>query len=132
MRRAAPWLLLLAGILLVLSAGAHAFLGWPMVRSELQEFRAADGLLQDVGIGWLYGSAAMLTFAALVLTVWWWTRTGRVVAASVSALISLLYLGFGTWALVESAFDLNFLAFLVLGLLLGLASFGLRGLRNPS
>lgn len=85
MKRAAPWLLLVTGILLILSAGAHALLGWPMVRGALQDFRVEDGLVQGVGIGWLYGSAAMLTFGALVLTVWWWTRTGRVAAAGGSA-----------------------------------------------
>lgn len=132
MKRAAPWLLLVTGILLILSAGAHAFLGWPMLRGELQKSRVDDGLIQGVGIGWLYGSAAMLTFGALVLTAWWWTRTGRIVAATVSALISLLYLGFGTWALLESGFEPHFIGFVVIGLLLGLASLGLRGLGHPS
>lgn len=130
MRRAAPWLLLLTGILLILSAGAHAFLGWPMVRSALQESRVDEGVIQAMGIGWLYGGAAMITFGILVLTLWRWTMTGRVTASTVAAQISLLYLGFGAWALVESAFDPQFIVFIVPGCLLGIASFALRKARQ--
>lgn len=126
MRRAAPWLLLVTGILLVVSAAAHGVFGWPAIQDGLVTAQAANDLTRAIGIGWLYGSGAMLAFGILVLQAWRWARAGRPGAAGVVGWISLLYLGFGTWAYVQSAFNPHFFAFIVPGVLLGLGWVGLR------
>ncbi len=126
MSRAARWLLLVVGVLLVLSAAAHALLGWPAIRAALLTSQAQGDVTQDVGIGWLYGSAAMLTFGVITLTVWWSARAGKVLSVAITAPISLLYLGFGTWAFVHSSLNPHFIGFIILGALLAVASYGLR------
>lgn len=126
MRGVAPWLLLVVGILLVSSAAAHGFLGWPAMRDGLAEAQASEELTQAIGIGWLYGSAAMLAFGVLILQAWWWARTGKPGAAAVAGWISLLYLGFGGWAYVTSSFNPHFFAFIVPGVLLAVAWLGVK------
>lgn len=126
MRRAAPWLLLVTGILLVSSAAAHGFLGWPAIRDGLVQTQASNDLTRAIGIGWLYGSAAMLAFGVLVLQAWRWARAGQPAASGVAGWIGLLYLGFGTWAYVSSGLNPHFFAFIVPGVLLGMGWVGLR------
>jgi len=126
MSRTARWLLLVAGILLLLTAAAHAFIGWPAIREELLASEAPGSLVRAIGIGWLYGSAAMLTFGVIALTVWWWAQTGKMMMGRVAGVIALLYLGFGTWAFFYSSLNPHFIGFIVLGVLLGAASYELR------
>ena len=126
MRRLAPWLLFLVGILLLLSAAAHGFAGWSAMREGLAETDASEDLTQAIGIGWLYGGAAMLAFGVLVLQAWWWARAGKAGAAAIAGWISLLYLGFGGWAYVTSSFNPHFFAFLVPGVLLAVAWLGAK------
>jgi hypothetical protein len=127
MNRAASWLLLVTGILLLLSGAAHALLGLPAVQGELEAANVADDVGRGIAIGWSYGSAAMLTFGVVVLTLWWKGRTGSVTVGAVALPISLLYLAFGAWAFAYSSLSPHFIGFMVLGALLGAACLGLRG-----
>ena len=64
------------GALLISSSFAHAFLGWPAIRQALVASNVDPGLVQGIGVGWLYGSAAMLTFGVLTLLAWRSAGTG--------------------------------------------------------
>jgi hypothetical protein len=126
MKRASPWLLLVSGILLLATAAAHGLLGWPAVRGELDAVHPPDDIVRAISIGWLYGSAAMAAFGVLALGAWRAARTGRMPVAGVAGTISALYVGFGGWALVRTSGGAHFIAFVALGLLLGLAAYGAR------
>ena len=86
--------LVVAGFLLLLSAGAHAGLGWPAMREELTKVSASTDLMASMGIGWYFGSVAMAAFGAIVLSAGLGAVTtgGRVFWASL--IVGLAYGGF--------------------------------------
>ena len=57
---------ILAGVLLVLSALAHAFLGWPAMLAGLTEAGAGDDLTGALAVGWYFGSMAMFVFGLMM------------------------------------------------------------------
>ncbi|MGE4070005.1 MAG: hypothetical protein AB7E72_02420 [Lysobacterales bacterium] len=123
-RRLQTGLLGLSGILLLLSALAHALAGWPSMARGLFASDAPAELIAALRVGWYFGSAAMLAFAAIALhgayAVW------RAQPAPLTALrlIALTYLGLGLAAFVYRDFNSHFLAFMVLGALLLAAASG--------
>jgi len=108
--------LVIAGLLLLLSAGAHAGLGWPAMREELTKVSASPDLMASMSIGWYFGSTAIAAFGAIALSAGLGAVTagGRVFYASL--IVGLAYGGFGlaTYALYREA---HFLGFVVIGLL---------------
>jgi hypothetical protein len=108
--------LVIAGVLLLLSAGAHAGLGWPAMPAELVKVSASPDLLASMGIGWYFGSTAMAAFGAIALCAGLGAVTagGRVFHASL--IVGLAYGGFGlvTYAIYHEP---HFLGFVVIGLL---------------
>jgi len=123
--------LVIAGLLLLLSAGAHAGLGWPAMRQELMKVAAPPDLMAAMSIGWYFGSAAMATFGAIALTagVGAVAAGGRVFWASM--IVGLAYGGFGlaTYAIYREA---HFLGFVVIGLLAVVGSVRALGRRGPA
>lgn len=126
-RRPQTGLLALSGVLLLLSALAHALAGWPPIARDLLASGVPTELIAGLRVGWYFGSAAMLAFAAIALhgayAVW------REQPAPLSALrlIGLTYLGFGLAAFVYRDFNSHFLTFMVLGVLLLAAASGPQG-----
>ncbi|MBK5299166.1 MAG: hypothetical protein JJE40_18595 [Vicinamibacteria bacterium] len=108
--------LVVAGLLLLLSAGAHAGLGWPAMRQELQKVSAPPDLMTSMSIGWYFGSVAMTAFGAIALSAGLGAVAtgGRVSWASV--IVGLAYGGFGlaTYAIYHAS---HFLGFVAIGLL---------------
>lgn len=108
--------LVIAGLLLLLAAGAHAGLGWPAMRAELTTLSASPDLVAGLGIGWLFGSVAMAAFGAIALSAGLGAVTsgGRVFWASL--IVGLAYGGFGlaTYAIYRES---HFLGFVAIGLL---------------
>jgi hypothetical protein len=111
---------LVAGAMMVLSSAAHSFVGWPQMRAPLEAAGAPRDLVLGLGFGWHFGGVAMLTFGAIVIFVFANRLRGRVVPLAPAALIAVVYLTFGAWALLASG-DPFFLAFVVPGLLLAAA-----------
>jgi hypothetical protein len=66
-------------------------------------------LVLGIGAGWLYGSAAMMTFGVLTLMSWRAVSRGNVTAALVIWPIAALYLLFGAAAYLNSSFERHFL-----------------------
>ena len=129
MRRGGSIALLATGVLLVASALAHAGLGWPAIRQALGEGGVDPELALDGGVGWLYGSAAMLTFGVLTLMVWHAVGRGQVSAARVMWPIAALYLLFGAAAYLNTSFAPHFLGFIAIG---GLAAFAAYAVTRPA
>jgi O-antigen/teichoic acid export membrane protein len=119
-----------AGILMLLASVAHGLLGWPALRAELVNEHASPELISGLAAGWLWGSACMLTFGAIVTISGVQMRRGNNSGALAARAIALCFLAFGLLAFVLEGFDPHFLIFVVLGLLAA-ASF-LRRSRSAS
>ena len=109
---------ILAGTALVLSAVAHAFLGWPAMSGALDNIGAGDSLTGALAAGWYYGSMAMLVFGLVVLQIA--IRDGD---ACPVRFIALGYLVFGLAAWLARDLNPHFLLFVAIGALLALFGF---------
>ena len=83
------------GVLLLLSAMAHGFAGWPTVRAELTGAGAGPDVIRGMAVGWLFGSVSMAVFGIIVL--WsgrsWWR--GQTVSPVPACVIGAAYALFG-------------------------------------
>ncbi|MGH9750292.1 MAG: hypothetical protein ACRD5D_04720 [Candidatus Polarisedimenticolia bacterium] len=126
-RSGPAWLIFAVGLFLLLSAGAHAFLGWPMNRRALIAAGAGADLIRPLAIGWNFGGAAMAAFGLILLAAWRRIRAGQGAAVGgVIGVIAAAYLVFGGAALVYTDFNPHFLLFVVPGLLLAAGLWLLR------
>jgi hypothetical protein len=119
-----PVLVLGLGTVLVFSAFAHAFLGWPAMRASLDAAGAPSELRDGLGVGWLFGSAAMATFGTIVLTAGNRLRRGDASGIATVRWIAICYLAFGLWAYVARGLAPHFLFFIAVGLSAGILTFG--------
>jgi hypothetical protein len=115
---------LIAGVILVLSSGAHTFLGWQALGAELARTNAPADLVNGLEIGWKWGGVAMLAFGITVIVTFLRRYRGEAASTFTPALVSVAYIAFGAWALVHSSFDPFFFIFIVPGVILALASTG--------
>jgi hypothetical protein len=115
---------IVAGVVLLLSGGAHSFLGWAALRDELTAAGVPSELAFGVKVGWQFGGVCMFACAAIVLSLFTRRLRGETTSAFPALAIGLAYALFGAWALVASDFSLFFLVFLVPGILLLGAALG--------
>lgn len=115
---------LVAGMMLVLSSGAHSLLGWRAQAGELAKTTAPVDLLTGLEIGWKWGGAAILMFGVIVVATFLKRWRGERVWMLPSALVAVGYLAFGAWALYRSNFDPFFFVFVIPGALLAIAVSG--------
>ena len=109
----------LGALLIILSSAAHSLLGWSSLGASLASINAPPELVTGLRIGWQFGGAAMLTFGCIVIREMSTLRHRRSAALWTVLIIGLLYVAFGSWALVISAYDPFFAGvFIVPGLLL--------------
>jgi len=120
--------LVLAGLLLLLSASAHAGLGWPAMREELTKVSASADLMASMGIGWHFGSVAMAAFGAITLSAGLGAVTTGGQAFWASLIVGLAYSGFGlvTYAIYREP---HFFGFVAIGLLAVVGSLRALGRR---
>jgi hypothetical protein len=109
----------LAGLLLVASAGAHAFLGWPPFQSLLEQAGVDADVTAALGVGWYFGSVAMLAFGVIVLHAALQALKGRRAPVGVLWIIAAAYTVYGLTVYVARDFNPHFLVFVVTGLLVG-------------
>ncbi len=110
---------LLAGLLLIASAGGHAFLGWPPFRTLLEQAGVDADAVAALSVGWYFGSVAMLAFGAIVLLAAVQAMRGERAANGSLWIIAAAYAGFGLTVYVLRDFNPHFLLFVVTGLLVG-------------
>lgn len=106
------------GTLILLSALAHAFLGWPAMAGALAAAGAGEELAGALAVGWIFGSMAMAVFGLIVLET---AVRGRGPAAV--RFIAVGYLVFGLAAWLERDLNPHFLLFIATGVLLALFAF---------
>ena len=117
---------IVAGILMVLASLAHGLLGWPAVRAELVNEHANPELISGLAAGWLWGSACMLTFGAIVTISGIQMRRGSNSGTLAVRAIAVCFLGFGLLAFALEGFDPHFLIFVLLGLLAAASFLGAK------
>jgi len=121
-----PWIGVGTGILLVLSSGAHAFLGWPQFAPALETAGLDAEFIAALAVGWYYGSMAMLVFGLIVLRAAGTVGKNRFAPADVCWIIAAGYLLFGSAAYLARDFNPHFLLFVATGILLGAFAFSLK------
>jgi hypothetical protein len=112
---------LIAAIILILSSGAHSFLGWKALGAQLAVTNAPANLIAGLHLGWEFGGMAMLTFGIIAATVFVRRLRGEAMSTLPVALTGVLYVLFGAWALFVSH-NPFFLIILLPGVLLLAAS----------
>jgi hypothetical protein len=125
MKRARLILGIVAGVLLLASSVAHTWLGWESLAERLAATNVPPDLQAGLHIGWAFGGAAMVILGVIVIA----TFAGRLRGARPPllpvAVIAVIYMAFGAWAISASGGDLFFLGvFVVPGALLGIAANG--------
>ncbi|HEU4720515.1 MAG TPA: hypothetical protein VFS59_04070 [Gemmatimonadaceae bacterium] len=107
-----------AAVLLILSSGAHSFMGWPGLRTELAAANAPQPLVDGLAMGWHFAGMTMLVLGILVL---WMLAAARFGAPSIRVpllVIGVAYVLFGIKCATLIGWDPFLLTFLVPGLLL--------------
>ena len=113
------YIVIAAGVIMVLSSAAHGLLGWPAMRTELNKIGAAQDLSHALATGWYFGSVAMLAFGLITILSGLRLKRNDRSGASTLAIIAAGYIVFGTCALVQSGFNTHFLLFILTGVLAG-------------
>lgn len=113
---------LMAGVLLLLSAGAHTILGWKSMSERLAQTNAPADLVRGLQIGWTFGGPVMIVFALICFNVFWNRFRGERVSTFAPAMIAVAYIGFAAWAAVVTGGDPFFMLFLVPGVLIAIAA----------
>ncbi len=108
---------LLAALLLIASAFAHAFLGWPPFQSTLDQAGVDAEVTGALEIGWYFGSLAMLAFGAIVFLAAARAIRGECAANGSLWVIGASYAVYGAVAYIVRDFNPHFLLFVVTGLL---------------
>ena len=127
MTKARAVLGLIAGAVLILSSGAHPFLGWPGLRGQLAAAKVPADLVRGLQTGWHFGGAAMLAFGIIVVAMFARDLRGQPVSMLPAAVIGFAYLAFRAGALLATELNPFFLVFIVPGVPLVLAATGARG-----
>ena len=125
MKRARLILGVVAGVMLLASSAAHSTLGWQSLSEGLANTNVSSDLQTGLRIGWMFGGAAMVVLGVIAIS----TFVGRLRGANPPllpiAVIAIVYMAFGAWAIAASGGDLFFLGvFVVPGALLGIAANG--------
>jgi small-conductance mechanosensitive channel len=113
-------LLILGGLLLIATGIAHALVAWPLMRRALESYDCPDELIGDLAAGWTFGSVALITFGFLVVCDGWRARSGQRVAIASSTTIGAALVAFGVMSWMMVNLRPHFLAYVGLGLLVGL------------
>jgi hypothetical protein len=112
---------LVVGVVLLASALAHAFLGWPAMSAALAEIGAGEELVGALAVGWYFGSVAMLVFGLMVFRI-----AARRADPDPARFIAVGYLVFGGTAWLVRDHNPHFLLFIATGLLLASFAFPRR------
>jgi hypothetical protein len=107
--------------LLILSGGMHSIMGWRALEYRLSTGGAPQDLIAGIHLGWQFGGVSMMVFGIIAAVVFAQRLRGNAVSTMPVAIIGVLYILFGGWAIVSSA-NPFFLIFLIPGALLLLAS----------
>ena len=114
----------ITGIILILSSGAHSFLGWRAMRAALVDTNAPDELITGLAIGWNFAGLSIFLFGCILLGVFVPRIRGRMTPLWPARLIGIAYTIAGLVAYKVSSMNFFMTVFVVPGVLIALASWG--------
>jgi hypothetical protein len=115
----------LGGVLMVVSAVAHALLGWPVQRGGLGVLGTPSDLVSSLSAGWYFGSVSMTAFGALTLIAGGRMKRHDFSGVAFVRVVAAAYIIFGCAAFIVQGFNPHFLGFVALGGLAGIPVIGL-------
>ena len=123
---------LVAGLLILLSSGAHTILGWRGISTQLVEARVPADLVTNLHIVWQWGGAVMVAIGLVVVATFLRRLRGQVVSDLPIMAFAAVYVLFGIWATVTArempgapAFFLS--VFVLPGILMAIAAAPVSG-----
>lgn len=117
-RKLCEALVLVAGLVILLSAYPHATAGWPSLRPALVDAGVDGDVVAALGIGWYFGSVAMAALGLTAILVFVELRRGHARARRFAVVVAAAYLAFGLTAWLTRDLNPHFLIFVVPGALL--------------
>ncbi len=120
------WLAILGAVVLVASAAAHGFLGWPTLRAELSKGGVDKEITGALGVGWVFGSVAMLTFGGIAGYAGWSLLGGRLDGVVATRIVGIAYGLFGVTTFVLKDMNPHFLLFIATGAILVASAWPVR------
>jgi hypothetical protein len=102
----------------------HSVVGWKVLSGKIEKAEVPAALVRSLALGWHWGGAAMFGFGCIVLYLFARFLKDRSTSLRPALVIAVLYIVFGAWAIATSH-DFFFLVFVIPGLLLAIASWGL-------
>ncbi len=120
-------LLLVCTLLLFLMAGAHGFLGGPVLDQQLAAAHAPPDLAHTARLGWWFGSLCMASLGAVFLVAFLRSRRGNASFDAALRVIATVLGGFGVATIAMLGPEPPFIGFVVFGVLAWLAT-----LRKPA
>ena len=125
MKRARLILGVVAGLVLLASSVAHTWLGWKSLAERLARTNVPPDLQAGLHIGWAFGGACMVILGIIIVATFVGRMRGGKPPLLPIAVIAVVYMAFGAWAIAASGGDLFFLGvFVVPGAMLGIAANG--------
>jgi len=125
MKRARLILGVIAGVMLLASSVAHTWLGWKSLAEQLARTNVPSALQSGLHIGWAFGGVCMVILGIIVVATFVGRLRGQAPPLLPIAVIAVVYMAFGAWAIAASGGDLFFLGvFVIPGALLGIAANG--------
>lgn len=122
MRRIASVVLLVVGVLIALGAYGHGFVGRLNIDMELAKFPIGTNVYTMLYVVWYFVSGCMLLFGAAVIWSWFQLRRGRRHVLFITYLVGALYIAVGAGGMIYRNGDRFMSTFIILGLLVVLAS----------
>lgn len=107
----------ITAVLLLLSAIAHAAMGWPEVARTLRGAALAEDFIAGQAAGWLFGSLAMVVFGVFTLLSLARHALGLDPMRGAMLVIASAYCLFGAVAFVGRDYEPHFLGFVTIGVL---------------
>lgn len=118
------WSLQFGGVLLILSAVAHAFAGWTPLRGELVRQSASAEVVEALAVGWWFGTTAFLAFGAITLDIAQRLKTEPNTPVAPVMVLGAALFGYGVFASLYSTVTRQLALFVCLGLFMMLAAGG--------
>jgi hypothetical protein len=115
---------MIAGTFMLLSAGAHAILGWEAQRESLGVLGTPADQVARLSAGWHFGSVAMAAFGIAMLICGFRLKRRDYSGIAMVRIVAAAYVIYGVAAYITFDYEPSFLGFVALGALAGLPVMG--------
>jgi hypothetical protein len=125
-RKIASAVFLVLGVMIVLGAYGHGFMGRRNIDAELDKFAIATGIYTMLYVVWYFVSGCMLLFGITIIVSWFRLRRGQRDTLLVVYMIGALYFATGVGGMIYRHGDRFMSVFIIEGALLLASSYVLH------